>query len=208
LPNYVAQQNASVVSSSSTVDAPNPSAFAGEFVKNGVYGEPQSRKRPYNDRSEDGGSGEMQGDRHMKQMRRGNGRNGRADAVGVRNGRGGFHLAGSSAAAQTTALSFADLPISPPGLPFDPSDPLAAMMAMQAMALPGFAGMAPLPQAMSPTGFGQFGVQPLQLPSIMSNTQMKQRCRDYDNKGYCTRGNSCPFEHGNDLMIVAGQDGK
>lgn len=196
------------MSASSTAAAPNTSTFTGEFTKNGVYGEPQSRKRPYNDRSEDGGNGEMQGDRHMKQMRRGNGRNGRADAVGIRNGRGGFHPSGSPAAAQATALSFANLPISPPVLPFDPNDPLAAMMAMQAMALPGFAGMPPLPQAMSPTGFGQFGVQPPQLPGIMNNHQMKARCRDYDNKGYCTRGNSCPFEHGTDLMIVPGQDGK
>ncbi|XP_029113371.1 RNA-binding protein 27 isoform X1 [Scleropages formosus] len=30
----------------------------------------------------------------------------------------------------------------------------------------------------------------------------KRRCRDYDEKGFCVRGDLCPFDHGNDPLIV------
>ncbi|XP_077360860.1 RNA-binding protein 27 isoform X2 [Festucalex cinctus] len=35
-----------------------------------------------------------------------------------------------------------------------------------------------------------------------SNPSRKQRCRDYDEKGFCVRGDLCPFDHGNDPLIV------
>lgn len=31
---------------------------------------------------------------------------------------------------------------------------------------------------------------------------LKHRCRDYDEKGFCIRGDLCPFDHGNDPLIV------
>ncbi|XP_036403903.1 RNA-binding protein 27-like isoform X1 [Megalops cyprinoides] len=31
---------------------------------------------------------------------------------------------------------------------------------------------------------------------------LKRRCRDYDEKGFCVRGDLCPFDHGNDPLIV------
>ncbi|XP_072301818.1 RNA-binding protein 27 [Eucyclogobius newberryi] len=31
---------------------------------------------------------------------------------------------------------------------------------------------------------------------------LKQRCRDYDEKGFCVRGDLCPFDHGNDPLVV------
>ncbi|XP_077596292.1 RNA-binding protein 27 isoform X3 [Stigmatopora nigra] len=34
------------------------------------------------------------------------------------------------------------------------------------------------------------------------NSSRKQRCRDYDEKGFCVRGDLCPFDHGNDPLIV------
>uniref|UniRef100_H3DLI3 RNA binding motif protein 27 n=1 Tax=Tetraodon nigroviridis TaxID=99883 RepID=H3DLI3_TETNG len=36
-------------------------------------------------------------------------------------------------------------------------------------------------------------------PKIVS---LKQRCRDYDEKGFCVRGDLCAFDHGNDPLIV------
>nr|XP_023698175.1 RNA-binding protein 27 isoform X2 [Paramormyrops kingsleyae] len=30
----------------------------------------------------------------------------------------------------------------------------------------------------------------------------KRRCRDYDEKGFCIRGDLCPFDHGNDPLVV------
>jgi flagellar biosynthesis GTPase FlhF len=60
----------------------------------------------------------------------------------------------------------------------DPNNPMAAMLAMQ-QALGLFPGL--------PNGNG-----------------VAQRCRDYDTKGFCTAGASCPHEHGNDPVLLAG----
>ncbi|KAF9426508.1 hypothetical protein BGZ94_006407 [Podila epigama] len=30
----------------------------------------------------------------------------------------------------------------------------------------------------------------------------RQRCRDYDEKGYCMRGDMCPYDHGDDRIVV------
>jgi RNA-binding protein 26 len=61
---------------------------------------------------------------------------------------------------------------------FAPFDPKAAMDAFLAMGGPMVASPQP-----------GFPVQP--LPG-----RRAQRCRDYDTKGYCARGNSCNFQHG------------
>ncbi|XP_061608149.1 RNA-binding protein 27 isoform X1 [Phyllopteryx taeniolatus] len=39
-------------------------------------------------------------------------------------------------------------------------------------------------------------------PFSNKNPSRKQRCRDYDEKGFCVRGDLCPFDHGNDPLIV------
>lgn len=38
---------------------------------------------------------------------------------------------------------------------------------------------------------------------------MSSGCKDYDRKGYCLRGKSCPLKHGDDLieLDVSGYDG-
>ncbi|KAK3864797.1 hypothetical protein Pcinc_029538 [Petrolisthes cinctipes] len=35
-------------------------------------------------------------------------------------------------------------------------------------------------------------------------TTKKQRCRDYDEKGYCMRGDMCSFDHGSDPVVLEG----
>lgn len=35
----------------------------------------------------------------------------------------------------------------------------------------------------------------------------KQRCRDYDEKGYCMRGDMCSFDHGSDPVVLEGISG-
>ncbi|KAL9973174.1 hypothetical protein ACROYT_G019591 [Oculina patagonica] len=35
-----------------------------------------------------------------------------------------------------------------------------------------------------------------------SGVRIKSRCRDYDEKGFCMRGELCPFDHGNDPVVV------
>ncbi|RDD41079.1 RNA-binding protein 26 [Trichoplax sp. H2] len=32
--------------------------------------------------------------------------------------------------------------------------------------------------------------------------KIQQRCRDYDEKGFCVRGETCPYDHGNDAVVV------
>lgn len=78
----------------------------------------------------------------------------------------------------------------PPGMPpFDSNNPLASFIAMQQI-------MGLLPP--------DFPGVPAPLATDRSNSQYRfaQRCRDYDNKGYCARGVDCPFEHGNDFMVT------
>ena len=80
-------------------------------------------------------------------------------------------------------------PTPPPGFPaFDANNPMAALAIMQTM-FPHMTGMLP------PSPGGEQG--------SMGN---KVRCHDYDTKGYCTLGSSCPFEHGNDPIIAPRKD--
>ncbi|XP_037568972.1 RNA-binding protein 26-like isoform X2 [Dermacentor silvarum] len=38
--------------------------------------------------------------------------------------------------------------------------------------------------------------------STTFHAKASKRCRDYDERGYCMRGDYCPFDHGNDPLIV------
>lgn len=213
MPGYVPLQSAPPVNPSFPVSSTPTTIQLQDPTRNVGSGElPQSRKRSYHDRPEESAGGDPhygRGDRQLKQMRRGGGgKMGRVDMFGSRGGRGGFQPSGSAAnIPQGPAMSFPSLPIPPPGLPFDPNDPIAAMIAMQAMGLPSFPGMPPLPQPAPPSRYDRFEAQGHSALDISINGKGKIRCRDYDTKGYCARGNSCPYEHGNDHLIVPGQDG-
>jgi hypothetical protein len=63
---------------------------------------------------------------------------------------------------------------------------MAAMLAMQAMGFP-VPGLPPFGQQGGERGPGG---------------PKKKRCRDYDQKGFCARGNTCMFEHGQDSIYV------
>jgi len=68
--------------------------------------------------------------------------------------------------------------------PLDPNDPMAAMFMQQAMSF-----------FMQNGGLSANGG----APGAISH---KQRCWDYDNKGACSYGMNCPFEHGEDSIFV------
>ena len=79
------------------------------------------------------------------------------------------------------------MPSPPPGMPpFDPNNPMAALLAMQAMGFP-VPGLASFPGPTSPVG---------RSPSGPPAPSKRPRCKDYDIKGFCAKGNTCPFEHG------------
>ncbi|KAF2136309.1 uncharacterized protein K452DRAFT_313285 [Aplosporella prunicola CBS 121167] len=186
--------------------------------QNGLYngGADQSRKRTWGDRAgseqRDGqdshygrGAG---GERAMKQMRRG------GHQGGGRGGRFGqeMNIPGLSGVGQGSMPSMQNMPpmpTPPPGFPpIDPNNPLSAMLAMQAMGgFPPMPGMPQLPMAGSPPSFGQ---GPSRFPQAGSPPPKRvgERCRDYDTKGFCALGSVCPYEHGDNPIIVPADGAK
>ncbi|PTB45768.1 hypothetical protein M441DRAFT_131399 [Trichoderma asperellum CBS 433.97] len=71
---------------------------------------------------------------------------------------------------------------------FDPRGALEAIMQMQAMGIP-YPGMAEF-MAQMPHGGGR------------TSQRRRGRCRDFDTKGYCSRGNQCMYDHGNSSIYV------
>ena len=139
----------------------------------------------------------------MKQIKRG-GNGGRIDAFAPRNGRGGSQESMYPQVRPSPGpLNFQSMPIPPP---FDSNDPLSVIMAMQAMGLP-LPGMPPLPQAGSPNIYSQLGGQSLLPTHALQKNPLRERCRDYDEKFYCERGDACPYEHGTDRLVATSQDG-
>lgn len=87
-----------------------------------------------------------------------------------------------------------------PGMPgfVWPEDPnLTAMMAMQAAGLLSatFPVVPPVADAGSPP------------PRKPVERKVGERCKDYDQMGYCMKGDMCPYEHGNDPIVVKEEGG-
>ncbi|KZF23450.1 hypothetical protein L228DRAFT_260275 [Xylona heveae TC161] len=197
--------------------APVHEGFSQHPVSSGANGKPdQSRKRPYNDResAEPSDGRDLHysrggGERSTKQMRRGGGRGGRFDNSGSRNSWQGAPPSrdvppqGLPGLIQTPNIGFQGMPQPPPGFPFDPSDPMTAILAMQAMGFPPLPGMSPFPTAGSPQGFGQSGQR--SSGGGLPVKKVGQRCKDYDEKGYCGMGAMCPYEHGQEHIVVSSQ---
>lgn len=90
-------------------------------------------------------------------------------------------------------------------LPYAPTGPVAAAAA----AMPNFVAAADPAEAMRQlqqlsqqigmqmAQMSGFSPQPGFLPHQPPPQKKRGRCRDYDNKGYCARGQNCKFEHTN-----------
>lgn len=84
----------------------------------------------------------------------------------------------------------------PPGFPWavpNPNDPMAAFLAAQAAAW-GF----------PPVMGGVPGMKSGEEKKIVK--KIGERCKDYDEKGFCMKGDMCPYEHGMDHIVVPGQE--
>lgn len=80
-----------------------------------------------------------------------------------------------------------------PDMPFDPKV-MEAFLQMGSMGMP-YPGMPNFPQQ----GFG----------GGKNQSRKKGRCRDFDTKGFCSRGSTCPYDHGNEpIFMPSGNDGE
>ncbi|KAL8765156.1 MAG: hypothetical protein Q9209_007688 [Squamulea sp. 1 TL-2023] len=167
----------------------------------------QSRKRSYNEHQNGAGGGSSnngRGDRQSKQLRRGGPRGGRQD---FSTGRPLYSQSGSPPGVPPPGqLSFLNTATShasaAPPLP-DFNEPLMAMM-LQAIGMQPPQPM-PAPPTDSPNRFPPAG-QNNPSYSVLGRNKTNARCRDYDTKGFCVKGSTCPFEHGNDHVVAPDHD--
>lgn len=213
IPGYVPPPIVSSASSlpPSTIQIPEPIRANVPFgpSRGSHTGFQESKKRSYNDRQGSSNGNDphyTRGGRQIKQMRRG-GRGGRGDGFGS-GGRGGaFPEPAFGQSGAPMPMDFSNMAL-PQGMPFDPNDPIGAMMAMQSLGLPPLPGLPPFPQVGSPNGQPpRFGVQGSPLANGRSVSGIRGRCRDYDMKGFCTRGDACHYLHDPDRIVVPGSDG-
>ncbi|XP_035521975.1 RNA-binding protein 27 isoform X3 [Morone saxatilis] len=95
------------------------------------------------------------------------------------------------------------LPLPTPPHPFSSSSSSSAGVS-GAGGVP-IATPAHLPDSTTDSWSGYYGTQRqdgVGKPFSNKGPSLKQRCRDYDEKGFCVRGDLCPFDHGNDPLIV------
>ncbi|KAJ9636700.1 hypothetical protein H2199_007694 [Coniosporium tulheliwenetii] len=170
--------------------------------QNGTFAQPgdQSRKRSFNDR--EGANREMEGTHTTAVVERG------PRAAQPQGQVGGLPgLPGLGGPAMQHAPAMPQMPTPPPGFPpLDPNNPLAAILAMQALGFPPLPGFSLLPTAGSPTN--AFPQPVSQAPPARDAAPMRQpgrRCQDYDTKGFCALGGSCPYEHGTNHIVVSSQ---
>ena len=195
LPDYVPTPVPSVAPQTlptSNLPTPAATAFPEPDRVGKINGSPnQSRKRSYNQRGEDeDGNGTATAGREVKQMRRGRGRGGRENGFSSRGGRGGFpthHGMGPSPGMSfPTGLQMPQI-VDPSN--FDPNDFGATLAAMQSM-MPMLGQVGSTGQMSNPAQNGQ---------------RPKGKCHSFFEKGYCKRGNVCPYDHGSDRIVVPDQ---
>uniref|UniRef100_A0A671V1R4 RNA binding motif protein 27 n=1 Tax=Sparus aurata TaxID=8175 RepID=A0A671V1R4_SPAAU len=94
------------------------------------------------------------------------------------------------------------LPLPTPPHPFSSSSSSAGVSGAGGVPI---ATPAHLPDSTTDSWSGYYAAQRqdgVNKPFGNKGPSLKQRCRDYDEKGFCVRGDLCPFDHGNDPLIV------
>ncbi|KAI0379339.1 hypothetical protein F5Y04DRAFT_132943 [Hypomontagnella monticulosa] len=192
------------------VPKPLPPPFQPQLSQSTVpglpgLGQPGSRKRTFNDRDDNDvdiilshghGHGSYAGAQPYKQPRRGGGfsqRGGRFDPPYGNRDYNGFPRTHVAPPTPGRFGAPPPPPFQPPqqdqGLPqIDPTSIIESIQRLQQMGIP-------LPQ------LGDFP-KPVYSGSIPPPRRRRQRCRDYDTKGYCSRGSNCKFDHGADTVVV------
>ncbi|KAH7238850.1 hypothetical protein BKA59DRAFT_424233 [Fusarium tricinctum] len=109
-------------------------------------------------------------------------RDGRAQKQPRRGGRGGR---GDDVRGGRSGGLMHNLP-QRPDMPFDPQV-MEAFLQMGSMGMP-YPGISNFPQQSFGGGRNQ--------------ARKRGRCRDFDTKGFCSRGSTCPYDHGNESIFV------
>ncbi len=176
------------------------------FPQNSVFppfGPVESRKRAYNDRDDDDIAITL--DRRdpyyptqpYKQARRGGrdfaARGGRFDdGYGMRGPRGGHSYQpppGPIAGQFGQQPSYPPYPHAQSLPPIDPNSILEGIQRLQQLGIP-----IPQPSDLPRPVYSGSAIPPPR--------RRKGRCRDYDTKGYCSRGSRCVFEHGSESVYM------
>ncbi|KAL7627278.1 hypothetical protein AAE478_001467 [Parahypoxylon ruwenzoriense] len=168
-----------------------------------VFGPGGSRKRTYNDRDDNdvdiilNGRAPYHGAQPYKQPRRGGGfpqRGGRFDDPYGPRAHRGYHNPYQTPSGPSHFGPLPPPPFEPsqhgPSMPaIDPSSILENIQRLQQLGIP----IPEVPDLPKPVYSGFAG---------STSRRKKQRCRDYDMKGYCSRGSNCMFEHGSESVYV------
>ncbi|CAI5643072.1 unnamed protein product [Oreochromis niloticus] len=89
------------------------------------------------------------------------------------------------------------LPLHPPLHPFSSSSSSSGAGGVPV------ATLAHLPDSTTDSWSGYYGTRQDGVCKPFNKTaSLKQRCRDYDEKGFCVRGDHCLYDHGSDPLIV------
>ncbi|KAI4813644.1 hypothetical protein KUCAC02_002878 [Chaenocephalus aceratus] len=112
-----------------------------------------------------------------------------------------YNSSNTSVSQQQHQSPLLPLPLPTPQHPFSPTS---------SAGVPGAGGVsvvtaAHLPDSTTDSWSGYYSAQRqdgVGKPFCNKNVSLKQRCRDYDEKGFCVRGDLCLFDHGNDPLIV------
>jgi len=78
---------------------------------------------------------------------------------------------------------------------------MAALLAMQAWT--GMAGFPPIPPPAPVPKDAAVPVAGAGAQRKPVERKIGERCKDYDEKGYCMQGDMCPYEHGMDHIVIA-----
>lgn len=160
----------------------------------GFDGANYSRKRSYNEGFQ--GDQEQGGDPHYNNRAFKTPRRGRGNGRMGNGGRDGYQPAPPTSQFPAPPGGFPGMPAGFP--PFDQNDPMTAMLALQTM---GFPQMPGLPLPVPPAGGNPGQQRSGELPAKSS-----QRCPLYETQGICYLGATCPYQHGQDSVVVPSKD--
>ncbi|XP_068600617.1 RNA-binding protein 27 [Brachionichthys hirsutus] len=177
-----------------------------DFDRYGKSGGDSHRERERHDRRRGSPRGRSYSRSRSRSGSRGKSRDG--EHRGGRDFKSKFELERKDADCYNSSITSGSQQQHPQPLLPTPPHPFSSSSSSNASAGVGgvpIATLAHLPDGVADGFSGYYGTQRqdgVRKPFSNKVSSLKQRCRDYDEKGFCVRGDLCPFDHGNDPLIV------